>query len=445
MNRNMVVLALYIGAVYFLFVIVSALVAITRGNPALVNRKIKLGAMLVSLMPMVWGCSPNSSQNPTGVTSVPPGQVTCYDVIVPIDNHSIKLDDSLVQNGMVTINTTRPKSLTGSATGTEFSFRVVDTAGNNLVKNDIAADDGAFTSSGERFTIPAGSYMSGLLPGKYQMQFFACSAAEQGSDYLPLAIYQINVSEPGVMCYMPPPIILNNISLDDSLVSNGEVTIDYTHPRPLTGFATGASFSYRITDTSGHVFAKNEILTEAGANGSPYQRFTIPSDVFTPLLIPGKCRLELFTCPVAVQGINNQAAKAYSVRITQPIIMCYVMVPIGPELHIDSTQIKMNVITVVRSECPDIKASILYPDADPVFSFRIVDGANQQVQSGAIPAADGDWNTISESIRIPVSGVLAEGVYTIEFFKVPVALQPSNNYWVRYQLRIESGSTSVIR
>jgi len=152
-----VVVGLAIG-----FVVVSLLVVLTRGNPKWVSKKLRIGAMLLTLTGVATGCGT---------------ETTCYDPLPP--ENGFYLDDYVYPGQEVDVDFAQSNVIHGSIdnrSGEAFSFRLVDSADQELQREDILAADGAFDSYTEEFDI---TLRTDLSTGTYHLFLFATLAADQ--------------------------------------------------------------------------------------------------------------------------------------------------------------------------------------------------------------------------------------------------------------------------
>ncbi len=67
-------------------------------------------------------------------------------------------------------------------------------------------------------------------------------------------------------------------------------------------------------------------------------------------------------------------------------------------------------------------AAILYGRLGNAYSFVLVDGGDQIVQSGDLGAEDGDFDEENESLNVFINPDLSPGVYTLQFYAQPISL-----------------------
>ena len=149
MEKKLITAAAF-GLLCAVFALVSLLVILTKRHPFFVAKKLRLGALLISLSGAAAGCS----------TPTP----TCYD---PVGYNYIEVDQINTQNYSISLNRSVSDTVTGkiySRRGTMFSYAVCNSADSIVSKDNIPPFDGAFDENTEEFkigldrTIPAGDY-----------------------------------------------------------------------------------------------------------------------------------------------------------------------------------------------------------------------------------------------------------------------------------------------
>jgi len=147
------------------FLIISFLVIVTKGNPALIKRKLKLGALLLTFTLTQTGCDGLVTQ-------------TCY---APIPSEQIVFTDVQTDTSGIIIDLTKSQILKGTIsyrTSNEFSYKIAD-SGNVIIQNgNISAYDGKFDSSTEPFEI---KFNSNFKLGVYDIYFYKFSKEKQDS------------------------------------------------------------------------------------------------------------------------------------------------------------------------------------------------------------------------------------------------------------------------
>ena len=165
------------------FLVVSALVFFSRGNPKLVRRKLQIGAMMLGINAVAAGCPP---------------RITCYEPM-PIEEMCL-IDESEVcraHGSTISVMTDETSRLRGRIMwreSTDLSYRVVDEQENVLLRGKIEAVESRTGQSMELFEIAIDG--SRLSPGPHQVELFAESldAAEQAASS-PLSTYGLLVQE----------------------------------------------------------------------------------------------------------------------------------------------------------------------------------------------------------------------------------------------------------
>jgi hypothetical protein len=158
--RRRIAAAVLVAFIAGAFGTVSLLVILTKRNPWFIERKLQLGALLLTLTACATGCRGGG-----------PGPfVTCYDVA---PSNSITIDQLDYQASKILLNASEPDTITGTLSfreGTAFSFALRDSSKTILRKENLLPADGAFDADQEQFSIA----FSQLLPvGVYSLEFFS--------------------------------------------------------------------------------------------------------------------------------------------------------------------------------------------------------------------------------------------------------------------------------
>ncbi len=151
MNRK-IIAGVTLGMLVIAFGAVSLLVFLSKRHPFFVEKKLKLGALLLSLSGVAAGCG-------LGCTS-------CY-VPVPVNQITIDFDHYDNSTGKCTIALT--DTITGAISyrcDTALSYMITDYSGSVFHKDDIIPADGIFDESIEEFAIVLPESIS---PGSYQL------------------------------------------------------------------------------------------------------------------------------------------------------------------------------------------------------------------------------------------------------------------------------------
>lgn len=143
-----------IGILFVAFATVSLLVILTGRHPYFVAKKLRLGALILSLSGASAGCFATS----------------CY-VQAPPNNFTI--DHPHLSNDSITISKTSSDTISGKITlrdGNTFSYAIFDSSGTLIVKDNIFPIDGSFDEDSEEFNIiPPPS----IMPGIYELRFYS--------------------------------------------------------------------------------------------------------------------------------------------------------------------------------------------------------------------------------------------------------------------------------
>ncbi len=157
------------------FAVVSALVYLSRGNPGLVRRKLRLGAALLTLTAAANGC---------GGTSM------CYDVAM---SNEFSLTD-IGADGAVHLSLPDSNRVAGTIyqrQGDRFSFRLEDEKDAEVQRADIVAQDGAFDESSEEFSL---AVRQDLAPGTYRLTFYTAAQGDQATVGPNYSSYELKVT-----------------------------------------------------------------------------------------------------------------------------------------------------------------------------------------------------------------------------------------------------------
>lgn len=141
------------------FVLVSGLVRLSAGNPWLIRRKLRLGALLLGLGWSAAGCDGNG-----------PGSVTCY---APVLTDEFQVDDSFWTEQGYVLDLSAGHVLTGEIlmrTASSYAFEVRAGGETVVLTGELAATDGAFDESREPFQLDLGTEIS---PESYEVLVYA--------------------------------------------------------------------------------------------------------------------------------------------------------------------------------------------------------------------------------------------------------------------------------
>ena len=152
MPRKQILVPVLVAVLSVAFVFVSFLVFVTRGNASLIRKKLKLGAVILSLTGVVLG-------------GCREGEITCYAPILPSDR--IEFYSPGVTEDGIYLNLAVRYIIEGTIyerRSDAFSFDIIDESRNEVQSGDIAAIDGAYDTETELFLIavrrdlPVGAY-----------------------------------------------------------------------------------------------------------------------------------------------------------------------------------------------------------------------------------------------------------------------------------------------
>jgi hypothetical protein len=182
MIKRHVVIPVCIALISGAFIAVCTLICLTGARPALIKKKLKLGAILIYLTGLVscdlFGGKP---------------QPTCY-VPLPPPNE-IHITEPAVNGAGIELDLSRSNVLKGvieRREGTEFSFRIEDPGATERQRDDLAALDGAFDEFSEDFAL---NVRNDLETGEYFLRFFGVPASGQAGDHSGgLATFRMSVT-----------------------------------------------------------------------------------------------------------------------------------------------------------------------------------------------------------------------------------------------------------
>lgn len=155
MVRRELWVPLAVVAITLAFVAVSALVRATGGNPWLIRRKLRIGAVLLGLTWSAGGCD-----KITG---------TCYD---PIPGEHLEIDAPFQVDSGYRLDLAAGHVLTGTVafrTSDSFAFQLSDADGAEVRRGALTATDGAFDASVEAVSLDVGA---DLAPGEYELRCY---------------------------------------------------------------------------------------------------------------------------------------------------------------------------------------------------------------------------------------------------------------------------------
>jgi hypothetical protein len=156
MDRK-IITAIALGILFTGFGVISFLVIISKRHPWFVEKKLRIGALILSLSGAAIGCS----------------TTMCYS---PAQPNILTIDKSILSGDTITLHNTNTDSIAGTIFGRygdSFSYAVLDSSDQIITKANILPDDGAFDESTEAFSIKLNTTFA---PGKYTLNFYELPA-----------------------------------------------------------------------------------------------------------------------------------------------------------------------------------------------------------------------------------------------------------------------------
>lgn len=141
MKKYTLIILIYLLVLLILFAGISLLVYIFNGNVKLIEKKLRIGAMIISLTGVVSTCTPTQ-------------HATCYEMSAPEPKNFITINNYF-QNIKIQIDARNP-SITGSISNrvsSLFSYAIKNESGTIFQKGNIFSDDGKFDEYDETFII----------------------------------------------------------------------------------------------------------------------------------------------------------------------------------------------------------------------------------------------------------------------------------------------------
>ncbi|MCK4665229.1 hypothetical protein KAU33_00670 [Candidatus Dependentiae bacterium] len=256
----------YLAILSGLFIVVSFLVYLTKGNNSkFLGQKLKLGALIIAL---------------TATLSCAPRQPMCYSQVAVTSNQfHLKSDREVAEK--IIIETDKDKKINGEIkirSGEEFSYIIYNWEKTKIQSGDIKPLDGKFDSLDEEFEIDV---KEGLVSGNYTINFYKLPHKDLKSDTIPykkVAFTALKENEtdsfpvPKIeeakikarfqhLCYSPimpmpgftiskedPSITSLEFKLKDSKIIHGEIRD-----------VRGEDFSFRLEDKNNKVVQKGTI------------------------------------------------------------------------------------------------------------------------------------------------------------------------------------------
>ncbi|MCP4548199.1 MAG: hypothetical protein GY835_17175 [bacterium] len=162
MSRRMIACAA-LAAIGIAFGCVSLLVYLSNGHPRLIARKLKLGAIILSLTAML------------GTACTTPSRVTCY---MPAPPDRVAVDPDAFVDNVIWLVLAESNEIAGTILdrdSSEFSFCLIDAEVSVIQEGELAAQDGAMDEAEEEFTIVIDP---GTPVGGYALRFYSVPMAE---------------------------------------------------------------------------------------------------------------------------------------------------------------------------------------------------------------------------------------------------------------------------
>lgn len=178
---NKLIAALSLGAIYLLFALVSILVIISKKNPFFVKQKLKLGALIISLIAVI------SCDTVTEKKDV----ITCYIQVVDY----VRIDDNYLENSMVVLKKNQVSTLEGEINEIQsvaYSYAIVQDDSTIIHKDDITVADGKLDERDERFIIKIPILGDGEL---YELRFYNCKSKDISDSTYWVTSYDLLVVE----------------------------------------------------------------------------------------------------------------------------------------------------------------------------------------------------------------------------------------------------------
>ncbi len=181
-KKDTSILYIYLAGLSIVFIIISIMVILTKENPYFIKKKLKIGAVIITLTGMIssFQCQWNDSEKKGG-------QPVCYaplpsnDIMITSSND---LCDSDLTGSEICIDLTEHDSLSGTIQfydGTGFSFLIIDESGNVIQQENIITQDGILDEDSEDFEIIIND---SIETGTYILAFFSTDIEEQSEIYM---------------------------------------------------------------------------------------------------------------------------------------------------------------------------------------------------------------------------------------------------------------------
>ncbi len=172
MQKNFLIGIIALSFLSMVFIIISLLVFLTRGNKSsLINKKLLIGGFILTLTAMINSCTGQTTINNNG-----DDPIMCYK---PAMNDRILLDNGLLGDS-IQYNLSETNIISGTISNRQsdiFSFRLTKKDGEMIQSGNINALDGVFDEHNEEFNIEIDK---STPKGEYILYFYNISAEEQG-------------------------------------------------------------------------------------------------------------------------------------------------------------------------------------------------------------------------------------------------------------------------
>jgi hypothetical protein len=155
-----ITLGISLGLLFIAFGLVSFLVILTKRHPYFVAKKLRLGALIISLSSVAIGCGTTTCYSPVA---------TCYD---SISENMFTIDQTDSRTQSIILRLAISDTITGNILerhGNTFSYAITDSLNSIVLKENIAPSDGTYDANEEGFKIVVGKT---ILPGTYELRLF---------------------------------------------------------------------------------------------------------------------------------------------------------------------------------------------------------------------------------------------------------------------------------
>jgi hypothetical protein len=174
MDRKLIT-PIVLGFLFAGFGLISFLVIISKRHPWFVEKKLRLGALILTLSGAAIGCT----------------TITCYS---PAPSNMIDVDNGILSRDTILIKNIGTDAITGkisNRSGDTFSYAVLDSSDQIITKANILPVDGSFDESSEEFSIKLNTTCS---PGKYTLNFYEFPADSIENGYI-LRSYSLKINK----------------------------------------------------------------------------------------------------------------------------------------------------------------------------------------------------------------------------------------------------------